>query len=85
MLTQKSDIPASGNVKPGGGGTAEPDVVSNQDVLLEIKSLKKVIYRIIKERCRITDEDVNDPDSGISLQTKYDDRILHPEKYRKNN
>ena len=57
--------------------------ISNYDLLLEIKAVKKVIYRMIKELCRITDSDVNDPDSGITLLAKYDDELFHPEKYRR--
>ena len=57
--------------------------INNYDLLIEIKSVKKVVYRMIKELCRITDADVNDPDSGITVRAKYDDQLLHPEKYRR--
>ena len=57
--------------------------INNYDLLIEIKSVKKVVYRMIKELCRITDSDVNDPDSGITMRAKYDDQLLHPEKYRR--
>jgi len=54
-----------------------------ETIIKELKSVKKVVYRMIKELCRITDSDVNDPDSGITLRAKYDDQLLHPEKYRR--
>lgn len=57
--------------------------INNYDLLMEIKSVKRVVYRMIKELCRITDSDVNDPDSGITIRAKYDDQLLHPEKYRR--
>ena len=57
--------------------------INNYDLLLEIKAVKKVVYRMIKELCRITDTDVNDPDSGITMRAKYDDQLQHPEKYRR--
>ncbi len=57
--------------------------INHNDLLVEIKSVKKVVYRMIKELCRITDADVNDPDSGITIRAKYDDELLHPEKYRR--
>ncbi len=56
--------------------------INHYDLLVEIKAVKKVVYRMIKELCRITDTDVNDPDSGITMRAKYDDELLHPEKYR---
>ena len=52
-------------------------------IIKEIKAVKKVVYRMIKELCRITDTDVNDPDSGITMRAKYDDQLQHPEKYRR--
>ena len=55
--------------------------VNYYDLLTEIKAVKKVVYRMIRELCRITDEDVADPDSGITEQTMYDDRLQHREKY----
>ncbi len=57
--------------------------INNNDLLLEIKAVKKVVYRMIKEHCRITDADVRDPDSGITMRARYDDQLLHPEKYRR--
>ena len=54
-----------------------------ETIIKEIKAVKKVVYRMIKELCRITDSDVNDPDSGITMRAKYDDELLHPEKYRR--
>ena len=57
--------------------------INHYDLLVEIKAVKKVVYRMIKELCRITDADVNDPDSGITVRAKYDDQLLHPEKYRR--
>ena len=57
------------------------DEVSNRQLLQEIKSVKKVVYRMIRELCRITEEDVADPDSGITEQTMYDDKLHHKEKY----
>ena len=56
--------------------------INNYDLLLEIKAVKKVIYRMIKELCRITKADVDDPDSGITIRAMYDDELQHPEKYR---
>ena len=54
-----------------------------ESIIKEIKAVKKVVYRMIKELCRITDTDVNDPDSGITMRAKYDDQLQHPEKYRR--
>ena len=54
-----------------------------ETIIKEIKAVKKVIYRMIKELCRITKADVNDPDSGITIRAMYDDELQHPEKYRR--
>ena len=53
-----------------------------ETIIKEIKAVKKVVYRMIKELCRITKADVNDPDSGITIRAMYDDELFHPEKYR---
>lgn len=70
-----------GKMRNGAGG--EFADINHYDLLMEIKSAKRVIYRMIKELCRITDSDVNDPDSGITMRAKYDDQLQHPEKYRR--
>lgn len=59
-----------------------PDSEQTGSIMKELTSIKKLQYRMIKELCKITEEDAKDPDSGISLQTVYDDRFLHPEKYK---
>lgn len=51
-------------------------------IMKELASIKKLQYRMIKELCKITEEDAKDTASGISLQAVYDDRFLHPEKYK---
>ena len=53
-----------------------------ETIIKEIKAVKKVVYRMIKELCRITKADVDDPDSGITIRAMYDDELQHPEKYR---
>ena len=53
-----------------------------ETIIKEIKAVKKVVYRMIKELCRITKADVDDPDSDITIRAMYDDELFHPEKYR---
>ena len=73
------------------GGEIPKEKVQNQKltddqtetIIKEIKAVKKVVYRMIKELCRITKADVNDPDSGITIRAMYDDELQHPEKYRR--
>ena len=73
------------------GGEMSKEKVQNQKltddqtetIIKEIKAVKKVVYRMIKELCRITKADVNDPDSGITIRAMYDDELQHPEKYRR--
>jgi len=72
-----------GRVQAEGFSVEKGKRISAETIIKELKSVKKVVYRMIKELCRITDSDVNDPDSGITLRAKYDDQLLHPEKYRR--
>jgi len=53
-----------------------------ESIMKELSSIKKLQYRMIKVLCKITEEDAKDPDSGITMQAVYDDRFLHPEKYK---
>ena len=59
-----------------------PDSEQTGSIMKELKSIKKLQYRMIKELCKITEEDAKDPESGISMQTVYDDRLFHREKYK---
>ena len=59
-----------------------PSPEQTGSIMKELSSIKKLQYRMIKELCKISEEDAKDPDSGISLQAVYDDRFLHPEKYK---
>ena len=58
------------------------DQLSEEILITEIKKTRRLLYRIIRTVCPLTEADANDPEFGITLTEFYEDKNRHPEKYR---
>ena len=54
---------------------------TEQGTSKDLREIKKILHRIFKELCVLSEDDANDPDLGLTLTEYYDDKNKHPEKY----
>lgn len=54
---------------------------SEESISSDLRIIKKILYRIFKTVCVLSEEDAKDPDVGITLTEIYEDKNRHPEKY----